>query len=246
MYEESEVEEQEEITKVYRKSLRKHRRRRQAADDLSSSKGGNSQPKTVLSTFIEGPKPRVSKADTVRNRSKNSRDIYEGKDGRVYLRDPDNTKYQNGGFFLGECPYDDSEISVLKTKRIWKFKKTGRKGLDRFRRVVEFVKFARLLFVRFERTKVIAKEGQRAEFYYLILTGVAVSRCLDTCIQSEDRRRQVAEFHRQGDTLGEKEILTNCDRPATFVCKEPLEVLGVDREVRILTKKKILSSLRRV
>ncbi|VDI40017.1 Hypothetical predicted protein [Mytilus galloprovincialis] len=86
-------------------------------------------------------------------------------------------------------------------------------------------------YSKFDSNHVIAREGNKAEFYYMILSGVAVSRCLGTTIDPQERRKQLAEFHRQGDIIGEKEILTNSGRSATYVSKEPLEVLGLDRDI---------------
>ncbi|CAG2255476.1 unnamed protein product [Mytilus edulis] len=86
-------------------------------------------------------------------------------------------------------------------------------------------------YSKFDSNHVIAREGNKAEFYYMIISGVAVSRCLGTTIDPQERRKQLAEFHRQGDIIGEKEILTNSGRSATYVSKEPLEVLGLDRDI---------------
>ncbi|KAH3851001.1 uncharacterized protein LOC127874637 isoform X1 [Dreissena polymorpha] len=87
-------------------------------------------------------------------------------------------------------------------------------------------------YARFESSRVIVKEGSRAEYYYLILSGIAVYRDVET--ETEAFRKAdvtpTASFLKPGDTLGEREILTNTERPATVVCKEHMEVLGLDRE----------------
>ena len=61
----------------------------------------------------------------------------------------------------------------------------------------------------------------------------AISRSLDPDDDpiGSNRRRQRAIFLRKGDTIGEKEILQNMDRETTIVCKEAVEVLGLDKEV---------------
>ncbi|XP_053406464.1 uncharacterized protein LOC128559244 [Mercenaria mercenaria] len=90
-------------------------------------------------------------------------------------------------------------------------------------------------YAKFEASKVIVKEGNKADFYYLILSGIAVYRDISMNVDEmhNTRNELVASYLKPGDTLGEKEILTNSERPATVVCKEPVEVLGVDREALI-------------
>ncbi|XP_060560031.1 uncharacterized protein LOC132720060 [Ruditapes philippinarum] len=90
-------------------------------------------------------------------------------------------------------------------------------------------------YAKFEASKVIVKEGNKADFYYLILSGIAVYRDISVNVDDHHNTHNelVASYLKPGDTLGEKEILTNTERPATVVCKEPVEVLGVDKEALI-------------
>ncbi|KAL4237987.1 hypothetical protein ACF0H5_002698 [Mactra antiquata] len=85
-------------------------------------------------------------------------------------------------------------------------------------------------YSRFEASKVIVKEGNSADFYYLILSGIATYRDIDVDYDDLNGNKQIATYLHPGDTIGEREILTNTDRPATIICKEPVEVLGVDRD----------------
>ncbi|XP_052768123.1 uncharacterized protein LOC128208616 [Mya arenaria] len=87
-------------------------------------------------------------------------------------------------------------------------------------------------YAKFESTRVIVKEGCKAEFYYLILSGVAVYRDITTEVDETNtaENKMVASYLKPGDALGEREILTGQERPATVVCKEPVEVLGLDRD----------------
>ncbi|XP_069114971.1 cyclic nucleotide-binding domain-containing protein 2-like [Argopecten irradians] len=321
---ETETEEKEEYTTIYKVSRRT--RTRGKCSRTNSAK--NEQPKTKqgLNSFFDGRLPPVivspSKMASAKSDTRNP-DIFSRN--KVFIGEcSDSEDYH-------DCPVSESVLTVLKTVRIWKLKKTGKRGYDKFRRTVEFVKFAwnmcirrskrplnqeegilfflntstkrrpdtpnspdpRALFdvtpfkalgqknfintlrncleklpewrsadditamtlmlrklskfcsypehvqqgicrsgwySRFEKASVLVREGNPAHFYYLILSGVAVSRCLDYKENAVAKRSQFVEFHRQGDVIGEKEILTSSERPMTIVCKEPLEVIGIDRE----------------
>ncbi|XP_033736510.1 cyclic nucleotide-binding domain-containing protein 2-like [Pecten maximus] len=336
---ETETEEQEEYTAIYTVSRRTHTRTRGKCSRTKSGKNEQSQAKKNLNVFLEGhlppvifsprnqsepPKTSSGKTDITKENWRNL-DIFPIAQKKVFLGECSDQED------LNECPVSESVLTVLKTVRIWKLKKTGKRGYDKFRRTAEFVQFARKIctcrpnrtlsqeesilfflntsskrrpdtpnspdprvlfdvtpfkalgqknfvntvrnclgippewrsndditamtlmlrkfskfcsypkhvqqglcqqgwYSRFDKASILAREGSRADFYYLVLSGVAISRCLDYKEDPAAKRSQFVEFHRQGDVIGEKEILTSSERPMTIVCKEPVEVIGLDKE----------------
>ena len=127
MMEESDFEEQEEYTAIYRKSRKKHRRRKHQ----ETTENGRKSETSHLSPFIVGATPNPNKYENTTKTRKN--DINEivretlGEIGNSYFPTQNVLREQGNRVFLGECAYEDDDISTLQTTRIWKFRKSGKR-----------------------------------------------------------------------------------------------------------------------
>ncbi|XP_021344409.1 uncharacterized protein LOC110444350, partial [Mizuhopecten yessoensis] len=155
MEHERETEEQEEYTAIYTVSRRtrtrsKCRRTKSGRNEKTQSeKNRNACPDERLPPVMFSPRNQK-----LSSKMKSKFDITKEK-----LQNLDTVFFPipRNRVFLGKCSDDDdssgyrvseSVLSVLKTVRIWKLRKTGRQGYDKFRRTAEFVRFARKMCAR--------------------------------------------------------------------------------------------------
>ncbi|XP_071787067.1 uncharacterized protein [Asterias amurensis] len=85
-------------------------------------------------------------------------------------------------------------------------------------------------YLRYEPRRIILKEGHLASGFYIILSGT----CLINQKEIDPRNnetfvRTIDEIH-SGDSFGSIELLNNCMRTVSVVCKDECEVLLVNKE----------------
>ncbi|XP_038056651.1 uncharacterized protein LOC119728471 isoform X2 [Patiria miniata] len=85
-------------------------------------------------------------------------------------------------------------------------------------------------YLRYEPRRIILKEGHQASGFYIILSGT----CLVNQKEIDPRNnetfvRTIDEIH-AGDSFGDNELLNDCVRVVSVVCKDECEVLLVDKE----------------
>ncbi|XP_022103049.1 uncharacterized protein LOC110985907 [Acanthaster planci] len=85
-------------------------------------------------------------------------------------------------------------------------------------------------YLRYEPRRIILKEGHQASGFYIILSGT----CLVNQKEIDPRNnepfvRTIDELH-TGDSFGDNELLNDCVREVSVICKEECEVLLVNKE----------------
>ncbi|CAC5424064.1 unnamed protein product [Mytilus coruscus] len=238
---ESDFEEHEEYTAIYRKSRRKHRRRKHPAPTTPTE--GTRQTKT-LSPFIVGAKPKTVHKHDINQLVRDT--LGEIGKSSPHFQTEIILEEKRNRVFLGECTYDE-DLSILQTTRIWKCRKTGRHSLDTFRRVVEFITFAQKMFncdrtpklsqqetiLFFLDTQTLEKHDKDSPKLLFDMTPFKSigQRSLVNSVKGVLQKVPIKRSEKDISAGSEKEILTNSGRNATYVSKEPLEVLGLDRDI---------------
>ncbi|XP_033111007.1 cyclic nucleotide-binding domain-containing protein 2-like isoform X2 [Anneissia japonica] len=86
-----------------------------------------------------------------------------------------------------------------------------------------------MYFVTYEPRRIIIKEGHQASAFYVILSGTCLVNQRETDRTGNTFVRTVAEIC-TGDSFGDEELLNDTNRGASYVCKDSVELLLVDKE----------------
>lgn len=136
---ETETEEQEEYTAIYKVSRRKHTRTRTKSSNKPKQRDEKNPPKeTALNPFLEGHLPEVVKdsfcidKESLKTNAKHVSDFSKASFRNISIH---NILGQRNKVFLGECSDEEDlgedtsrqECAVLKSVRIWKLRQTGRR-----------------------------------------------------------------------------------------------------------------------
>ncbi|XP_033631800.1 cyclic nucleotide-binding domain-containing protein 2-like [Asterias rubens] len=82
----------------------------------------------------------------------------------------------------------------------------------------------------FNAKRVIIRQGQTAESFYLILSGTAVVTVSSPDPVTSEPNIQTVAFLKRGNSFGELALMHHANRNATVSCKDSVELLSIDRE----------------
>ncbi|XP_067022888.1 cyclic nucleotide-binding domain-containing protein 2-like [Acropora muricata] len=106
------------------------------------------------------------------------------------------------------------------------------KKLKYFDRYPMYLKreLAKVLFYdKFERGRVVIKQGHDANSFYFILSGSVIVERMEEDKSTGEQHKQLMGEMEEGDAFGELALLQNTRRTATIICKQDSEFLRVDK-----------------